>query len=233
MKDTLGPTENTEHIKFGASHPRPEELDWNKGNGLIPAVIQDHKTRQVLMVGMMSEASLAKTLLEGWITFYSRSRQTLWTKGETSGNRLRLVTWAADCDHDCLLVEVEPLGPVCHRNTAHCFGDGALAATSPLILAALESRILERANGLSGTNPTNRAGTKESYTQKLLREGPKRCAQKVGEEGVEVALAAAAGDRTELVNEAADLVYHLAVALVSRGVAMEEVWAELGRRMDR
>lgn len=201
-------------------------LDWNKGDGLLPAVIQDHITLQVLMVGMMSEESLRITLEQGWITFYSRTRQALWTKGETSGNKLRLIHWEVDCDHDCLLFQVEPLGPTCHRNTYRCFGDGSAPTASPFILRSLEARILERRDEFSTP------GT-ESYTQKLLKAGPKRCGQKVGEEGVEVALAAAAGDLPELINEAADLLYHLTVTLASRGVSLDEVCLELKRRMDR
>ncbi len=201
-------------------------LDWNKGDGLLPAVIQDHQTLQVLMVGMMSEESLRITLDQGWITFFSRTRQTLWTKGETSGHRLRMIDWEVDCDRDCLLFQVETLGPTCHRNTNHCFGDGSSATASPMVLRALEGRILERKSGSSLQSESG-----ESYTQKLLRAGPKRCAQKVGEEGVEVALAAAAGDTPELINEAADLLYHLTVTLVSRGVSLDEVCQELRRRM--
>jgi phosphoribosyl-ATP pyrophosphohydrolase/phosphoribosyl-AMP cyclohydrolase len=201
-------------------------LDWKKGDNLLPAVIQDHQTLQVLMVGMMSEESLRITLDQGWITFYSRTRQSLWTKGEASGNKLKMIQWEVDCDQDCLLFQVEPIGPTCHRNTYHCFGDGSVSRLSPMVLRALEARILKRKAESSSLGA-------ESYTQKLLKAGPKRCGQKVGEEGVEVALAAAAGNLPELISEAADLLYHLTVTLVSRGVSLDEVCQELMVRMER
>lgn len=191
-------------------------LDWSKG--LIPAVVQDAATLQVLMVAWMDEAALAETCESGEATFFSRSRGGRWRKGETSGNRLRVTSLTADCDGDTILMLVEPAGPACHLNTTSCFG----AADAPGLgrLARLEQVIADRA----GADPET------SYTAKLLARGPKRAAQKVGEEGVETALAGAAGDEAELASEAADLLYHLLVLLRARGVALADVLEVLAGR---
>ena len=193
-------------------------LDWAKGGGLLPAVVQDAATLQVLMLAYMDQAALAETLESGEATFFSRSRGGRWRKGETSGNRLKVREVFADCDGDAVLVLADPAGPACHENTTSCFG----AEDAPGLgrLAALEATIAARA----GADPS------ESWTAKLLAEGPKRAAQKVGEEGVETALAGAAGDDAELCEESADLIYHLLVLLRSRGLRLQDVQDVLARR---
>jgi len=188
-----------------------DKLDWDKVDGLMPAVVQDAGTGRVLMLGYMNAEALEKTRATGHVTFFSRSKQRLWTKGETSGHSLELVRLRADCDGDTLLVEAVPHGPTCHLGTDTCFGDDFAPPAG--FLAQLE-RIVDARRG---TDP------EASYTARLLERGVKRCAQKVGEEGVEVALAATAGDRDELVDEAADLLYHLQVLLGASDVALEDV----------
>lgn len=202
-------------IEFDAS-----KLDFDKGGGLICAVAQDRLTLQVLMVAWMDRAALAETLTSGEATFFSRSRQARWRKGETSGNTLRVTAVAADCDGDTVLLSVEPAGPACHRGTASCFGDDAAPGIGRL--GALERTVAVRAS----------APPAQSYTAKLLGEGVKRVAQKVGEEGVETALAGAAGDDTELCNEAADLLYHLAILLKARGLSFTDVTTVLSARAE-
>ncbi len=192
-------------------------LDWSKG--LIPCVVQDAATSQVLMLAYMDEAALAETLASDEATFFSRSRGGRWRKGETSGNRLRVVALEADCDGDTILMAVEPVGPACHLGTTSCFGDAD--APGPGRLARLEQTIAARA---ADADPAS------SYTARLLAAGPKRIAQKVGEEGVETALAGAAGDERELASEAADLVYHLLVLLRARGLAFADVLDVLASR---
>ena len=193
-------------------------LDFAKGDGLIPAIVQDADTLQVLMLAYMDRAALDETLESGEATFYSRSRQARWRKGETSGHRLRVVSVIGDCDGDTVLVKARPLGPACHLGTTSCFG----AEDAPGVgrLAALERTIVSRAE----------AGDTKSYTSRLLAEGPKRVAQKVGEEGVETALAGVAGDAGELASEGADLIYHLLVLLRARGLSLADVTAVLERR---
>lgn len=198
-----------------------EALDWNKGDGLLPAIVQDADTGRVLMLGYMNAESLEKTRACGHVTFYSRSRRALWTKGETSGNSLELVEIRSDCDRDTLLVQARPSGPTCHTGTDTCFGDDRQPAVG--FLAELERIIDDR----GGAEPDS------SYTARLLAAGVKRCAQKVGEEGVEVALAATAGDRDELVNESADLLYHLLVVLAACDVELADVLEVLQRRHDK
>jgi phosphoribosyl-ATP pyrophosphohydrolase/phosphoribosyl-AMP cyclohydrolase len=178
-------------------------LEWEKMNDLIPAIVQDTFDGRVLMQAYMNAAALAHSLESGKATFWSRSRQQLWTKGETSGNTLEVVTVHADCDRDCLLVLANPSGPTCHRNTETCFDEEAGVSPDLAFIAALERLITQR--------ETERP--EGSYTTKLFEAGVKRIAQKVGEEGVETALAATAGDREELGNESADLLYHLLVLL--------------------
>lgn len=195
-----------------------DKLDWDKVDGLMPAVVQDAGTGRVLMLGYMNAEALEKTRATGHVTFFSRSKQRLWTKGETSGHSLELVRLRADCDGDTLLVEAVPHGPTCHLGTDTCFGDDFAPPAG--FLAQLERIVAAR----RGTDP------EASYTARLLARGVKRCAQKVGEEGVEVALAAAAGDTDEVVGESADLLYHLLVVLAASEVSLEEVLAELQRR---
>jgi phosphoribosyl-AMP cyclohydrolase / phosphoribosyl-ATP pyrophosphohydrolase len=194
------------------------DVDFDKGGGLVPAVVQDAATLQVLMVAYMDPAALAETVESGEATFYSRSRGGRWRKGETSGNRLKVVSITADCDRDALLVQVEPMGPACHLDTTSCFG----AEDAPGLgrLARLEAVIAARA----GADPET------SWTARLLASGPKRVAQKVGEEGVETALAGVAGTDEELSGEAADLVYHLLVLLRARGLSLADVLGVLAAR---
>ena len=198
-----------------------KNLDWRKGDGLLPAIVQDADDGRVLMLGYMNAEALDATRDSGRVTFFSRSKQRLWTKGETSGNHLAFVKAFADCDRDTLLVLARPHGPTCHTGTDTCFGNTRIPAVG--FLAELERTIRARA----GSDP------EESYTARLLAEGVKRCAQKVGEEGVEVALAAAAGERKELESEAADLLYHLLVCLQSAGSDLESVVDTLIRRHRR
>jgi phosphoribosyl-AMP cyclohydrolase / phosphoribosyl-ATP pyrophosphohydrolase len=198
-----------------------ESLDWTKGDGLLPAVVQDARTGKVLMLGYMNKESLRKTLGEKRVTFYSRSKQRLWTKGETSGNFLHLVEAAIDCDNDTLLITANPDGPTCHNGTDSCFGDAIdTTATRLAFLSQLESVIEQRVS----------ARPEGSYTARLWAEGPTRMAQKVGEEGVEVALAAVTQTPDKLVGEAADLLFHLTLLLKSRQLSLSDVVAELERR---
>jgi phosphoribosyl-ATP pyrophosphohydrolase/phosphoribosyl-AMP cyclohydrolase len=196
-------------------------LAWDKGDGLLPAVVQDADTGAVLMLAYMNPEALRETLTRRRAVFFSRSRQSLWEKGETSGNTLNVVDVEADCDNDALLVRARPAGPTCHRNTPTCFGEGSLPASDGIgFLAQLESVIA----GRIAQKP------EESYTAKLYARGVKRMAQKVGEEGVEVALAAQAGDNAELVSESADLLFHLALLLRARGLTLADVTRELAAR---
>jgi phosphoribosyl-AMP cyclohydrolase / phosphoribosyl-ATP pyrophosphohydrolase len=198
-----------------------DSLDWAKADGLIPGVVQDARSEAVLMLGFLSPESLRETFLRGRVVFYSRSRQRLWEKGETSGHFLELVSVDADCDSDSLLLRVHAVGPACHRNTLSCFGDGALpegegAAFLSRLDSIIQARIAERPDG--------------SYTARLFAEGIRRIAQKVGEEGVEAALAGSCGNEQELVSESADLVFHLALLLRARGLSLRQVAAELAAR---
>lgn len=214
---------------------RLARLDWEKVAGLIPTVVQDHHTGRVLMVAMMSKESLEKTLGTGLVTFFSRSRQNLWTKGETSGHYLRLIDLQPDCDGDSLLVYAVPQGPTCHTGAESCFdtglSGGGFAGSGIEILNNLWATIECRAkDSIMNGEVFESTDKKASYTARLLSEGVVRCAQKVGEEGVEVALAAVSADHQALVGESADLIYHLFVLLKSRGVVPESVWRELGKR---
>ena len=200
----------------------PERLDWEKVGGLIPAVVQDAGDGAVLMVGYMNRESLERTLADGLVTFYSHSRETLWRKGETSGNVLRLVDLAPDCDGDTLLVRARPAGPTCHLDTRTCF-DGEEATALPGFLGRLEGVIADRLS-----SPPER-----SYVAELVDKGRQRVAQKVGEEGVEFALAAAAGEREAAVEEGADLLFHLMLALQEQGLSLSDVIACLEARHKR
>ncbi len=187
-----------------------ETLDWDKNAGLIPAVIEDAVSGRVLMLAYMNRESLQKTLETKRVTFFSRSKGRLWTKGETSGHFLNLVDLAADCDKDTLLVTVNAEGPACHLGTTSCFGD---LQSRWQFLRDLEVLLASR----KGADPAT------SYTASLYARGTKRIAQKVGEEGVETALAATVHDREELRNEAADLVYHLLVLLQAENLELADV----------
>jgi phosphoribosyl-ATP pyrophosphohydrolase/phosphoribosyl-AMP cyclohydrolase len=196
-------------------------LDWDKGQGLLPAIVQDAGTCKVLMLGFMNREALRQTLAEGRVTFFSRTRQALWTKGETSGNHLDVVSVSTDCDADTLLVLARPQGPVCHAGTPTCFPRAEATAAGRLsFLATLEAVLSERI----ARNPEG------SYTAGLFQQGRSRIAQKIGEEGVELALAAVGNDDSEVVSEAADLVYHLLLLLRERGLALADVVAELEMR---
>jgi phosphoribosyl-ATP pyrophosphohydrolase/phosphoribosyl-AMP cyclohydrolase len=196
-------------------------LDWDKGGGLLPAIVQDADTGRVLMLGFMNREALRETLSGGRVTFYSRSRQSLWTKGETSGHFLDLVEASPDCDRDTVLVLARPNGPVCHKGTPTCFPAASETGTGRLwFLRQLEEVIAERVAG----RPEG------SYTARLFAQGPQRLAQKVGEEGVELALAAVGNDDAKVVAEAADLVYHLLILLRQRGLTLADVAAELELR---
>ncbi len=194
------------------------KLDWAKGGGLVPAIVQHCATGEVLMLGYMNAEALAATRASGFVTFWSRSKQRLWKKGETSGNVLAVKAIHPDCDRDTLLVQAEPQGPTCHLGTASCFGD---AARPPLaFLGDLDALIARRAS-------EPRHG---SYTTTLFDAGVRRIAQKGGEEGVETALAAVVQDDAALKGEAADLVYHLLVLLRARGLSLADVAAILAQR---
>jgi phosphoribosyl-AMP cyclohydrolase / phosphoribosyl-ATP pyrophosphohydrolase len=199
-----------------------EHLDWDEGTGLLPAVVQDAASGAVLMLGYMNRDALAATRSSGRVTFWSRSKKRLWTKGETSGHYLAVRSIAADCDGDTLLVLAEPNGPVCHQGTRTCFGEAPPRARveSLAFLAVLEDVVRERiANRPEG-----------SYTAKLLAAGPLRIAQKVGEEGLELALAAVAQGDDEVIGEAADLLYHVLVLLESKQLPLARVLERLEAR---
>jgi phosphoribosyl-ATP pyrophosphohydrolase/phosphoribosyl-AMP cyclohydrolase len=196
----------------------PDTIDFAKGNGLVPVVVQDCATLQVLTLAYMDRAALDETLASGEATFFSRSRGGRWRKGETSGDRLTVVSITPDCDADALVLKVRPVGNACHLNRISCFGDEDAPGLGRI--ARLEATIAERAS----------ADPAVSWTARLLAQGPKRAAQKVGEEGVETALAGAAGPDSELASEAADLIYHLLVLLRSRHMVFQNVLDELARR---
>lgn len=193
-------------------------LDFNKMNGLIPAIIQDDKTQKVLMLGFMNEEAYDKTLETGKVTFWSRTKNALWTKGETSGNYLNVVSIKADCDNDTLLIKVNPDGPVCHTGTDTCWGeenDNPMAFLSEL-QRFIEKRHEEMPEG--------------SYTTSLFQSGVGRMAQKVGEEAVESVIEAMAGNDERLIYEASDMIYHLMVLLTSKGLKIEDLAVELQKR---
>ena len=200
---------------------RADTLDWRKHNGLLPAVIQHARSGKVLMLGYMNAEALERTLTQRRVTFYSRSRRRLWTKGETSGNFLTVVDVVADCDSDALLVQAEPAGPTCHKGTESCFAEaGPTTIERVAFLSTLEGiiarRIEERPHG--------------SYTTRLYGEGPGRIAQKLGEEGLELALAAVSRDDDAVLAESADLLFHLLLLLKSRGLSLGRAVAELEAR---
>lgn len=197
-----------------------ETLAWSRSpdpreGGLLPAIVQNADDQRVLMLGYLSREALARTLVSGLVTFYSRSKARLWTKGESSGHRLALVSIEADCDGDTLLIQARPQGPTCHLARESCFAQAPAAALSALD-AVIAKRKRQRPDG--------------SYTVKLFDSGTARIAQKVGEEGVETALAAVVGDDAALLGEAADLVYHLLVLLRSRGLDLPALAETLKRR---
>jgi len=197
-------------------------IDFKKQGGLVPAIVQDATTRSVLMLGYMNEAAYEKTVRTKLVTFYSRSRQSLWTKGETSGNYLHLVDLKADCDNDTLLVKAIPDGPTCHTGTDTCWGEtNRIAPDSPLLFLGhlqdfIEQRYEEMPEG--------------SYTTSLFKDGLNRMAQKVGEEALETVIEAVNGTDERLVYEASDMLYHLIVLLTAKDLRIEDVAAELAER---
>jgi phosphoribosyl-ATP pyrophosphohydrolase/phosphoribosyl-AMP cyclohydrolase len=198
-----------------------ESLDFGKGAGLLPAIIQHADTGAVLMLGYMNKEALQETFVRGHVVFFSRSKQRLWEKGETSGHILELESVRTDCDRDTLLITALPRGPVCHVGSRTCFGDEpATAAEGLAFLGTLEAVIAKRA----AEQPQG------SYTARLFAQGQRRIAQKVGEEGVEVALAAVAEADDKVISESADLVFHLLFMLKHRGLSLERVVAELKAR---
>lgn len=195
-----------------------EKLDFTKNNGLIPAIIQDDQTRKVLMLGYMNEESLRLTRETGLVTFYSRSRDTLWTKGETSGNSLRVKRIMVDCDRDTLLIMAKPDGPVCHDGPDTCFNE--INQADLFYLDYLQDVIRERKHDMP----------EGSYTAKLFKKGTARIAQKVGEEAVELIIESMKKDDEAFLNEGADLIYHFIVLLVDRGWSLQDVAKVLAGR---
>jgi len=187
-----------------------QSLDFEKGGGILPAVIQDSETRQVLMLGYMNREALDKTLTEGRVTFYSRSKKRLWTKGETSGNYLNVKEIKTDCDNDTILVQVRPAGPVCHTGSDTCFDE---TNENQHFLHHLERVIQQRRDEPSG----------ESYTSSLFRKGINKVAQKVGEEAVELVIEAKDDNDDLFLGEAADLMYHYLVLLAAKGKTLNDV----------
>jgi len=197
------------------------KLAWQKMDGLIPAIIQHAATGAVLMQGYMNQESLGETLKSGKATFFSRSKQALWVKGETSGNFLNVEQILTDCDQDSLLIACTPIGPSCHIGTESCFPEQKL--TEQNFLSQLEQVIASRKND----------DPKESYTAHLFSRGTTKIAQKVGEEGVEVALAAVAETKEDLLGECADLFYHTLVLLADQNIDLSEVMAVLQTRHNK
>lgn len=197
------------------------EIDFKKQGGLVPAIIQDNITNNVLMLGYMNEDAYEQTLKTGKVTFWSRSRQCLWTKGETSGNFLNLVSIKSDCDNDTLLVRVNPVGPACHLGTDTCWGEKN--ETNPLLfLTELQDFINKRYEEMP----------EGSYTTSLFKDGLNRMAQKVGEEALETVIEATNGTNERLIYEASDMFYHLIVLLTSKGLRIEDIAKELQVRHD-
>ncbi len=194
-------------------------IDFEKCGGLVPAIIQDADTKTVLMLGYMNQEAYEKTLSTGLVTFYSRSRQCLWTKGETSNNFLHLVDIKVDCDNDTLLVKVHPDGPTCHKGTDTCWGEENEA--SPLLFLSELSNFIEK---------RHQELPEGSYTTSLFRDGLNRMAQKVGEEALELVIEATNGTNERLVYEGSDMLYHLIVLLTHKGLRIEDMAAELRER---
>ena len=197
------------------------KIDFEKMGGLVPAIIQDATTKNVLMLGFMNEEAYQKTLDTRHVTFWSRTRNTLWTKGETSGNFLNVVSMQIDCDNDTLLIKAHPNGPTCHTGTDTCWGEDN-EANPLLFLTELQDFINQRKAEMP----------KGSYTTKLFRDGVNKIAQKVGEEALETVIEATNGSSDKLVYEASDLLYHLIVLLTEKGLRIEDVATELHQRHD-
>ena len=197
------------------------KIDFEKCGGLVPAIIQDVRTRQVLMLGYMNQEAYDKTVNTKKVTFWSRSRNCLWTKGETSGNYLHLVSIKVDCDNDTLLVQAIPDGPTCHTGTDTCWGEDN--EPNPLLFLTELQDFIDR---------RHQEMPEGSYTTSLFKDGVNRIAQKVGEEALETVIEATNGSSEKLVYEASDMMYHLIVLLTSKGLRIEDVAAELAKRHD-
>ena len=196
--------------------PATEVIDWQKSGGLVPAVVQDATTGRVLMLGYMNRDAYERTVSVGEAVFFSRSRQRLWRKGETSGNTLKVTEIRVDCDGDTLLVRAEPAGPTCHRGTVTCFGEELSATLLDELEAVIDGRLAQK--------------PEDSYVARLAAAGIARVAQKVGEEGVETALAAVTRDDEGLAEESADLLFHLLVLLRIRGLRLDDLLSKLAAR---
>ncbi|MFT5750446.1 MAG: phosphoribosyl-ATP pyrophosphohydrolase/phosphoribosyl-AMP cyclohydrolase [Ancylomarina sp.] len=196
-----------------------KQIDFKKGNGLVPAIIQDVQTQKVLMLGYVNKESLEKTLEEKRVCFYSRSKERLWTKGESSGNFLNFISMSLDCDQDSLLIKVNPVGPVCHTGADTCW-DEQNSRTNIDFLLQLQDVIEERKKNLS----------EKSYTASLFKKGINKVAQKVGEEAVELVIEAKDDDKDLFMGEAADLMFHYIVLLAAKGYKLEEVVELLTQR---
>lgn len=194
-------------------------IDFDKMGGLVPVIVQDAVTKNVLMLGFMNQEAYTKTIDTGYVTFWSRSRRCLWTKGETSGNYLKLVSIKADCDNDTLLAKVHPMGPTCHKGTDTCWGEEN-SLNRILFLSELQDFI----------NKRHAEMPEGSYTTSLFKKGVNKMAQKVGEEACETVIEATNGTNDKLVYEASDLLYHLIVLLTSKGLRIEDIAAELQQR---
>ncbi len=196
------------------------QIDFSKLDGLVPAVIQDDKNRLVLMVGFMNREAVQKTIETGLVTFYSRTKARLWTKGEESGNFLKVVSILTDCDNDTLLIKANPAGPVCHTGSDTCFSEEAAEERDLEFLKYLQDFIDRRKMEMP----------EGSYTTSLFKGGTRKIAQKVGEEAVETIIGAMAGDNENFIYEAGDLLYHLIVLLTDKGYRIEDIIGELRRR---
>jgi phosphoribosyl-ATP pyrophosphohydrolase/phosphoribosyl-AMP cyclohydrolase len=195
-------------------------IDFSKLDGLVPAVIQDAKTLKVLMLGFMNQEAYEKTVETGKVTFWSRSRNTLWTKGETSGNFLNVVSIENDCDNDTLLIKANPTGPVCHTGADTCWNE---KNDNPIMFLVELQRFIEK---------RHQEMPEGSYTTSLFQSGTSRMAQKVGEEAIESVIEAMAGNNERLIYEASDMLYHLIVLLTSKGLKIEDIATELQERHD-
>ena len=195
-----------------------DKIDWDKGDGLVPAIVQNTDNGQILMLAYMDRAALAQTISSKKVTFFSRSKNRLWTKGETSGNWLDYISGEMDCDADTLLIQARPQGPSCHTGSVTCFNDQTPSNTG--FLDQLGRLIAER----------HKTMPKGSYTTSLFTEGKARIAQKVGEEGVELALARMKDDSTEMANETADLLFHMMVLLEDAGLSLADAISVLQDR---
>ncbi len=196
------------------------KIDFEKGDGLVPVIVQDIASKTVLMLGYMNQEAIDKTVSSGKVTFFSRSKNRLWTKGETSGNFLEYISMEEDCDHDTILVKVNPIGPVCHTGSTTCFNDDQLANNKLGFIATLEGIIKNRRENQ----------TDQSYTSSLFKKGINKIAQKVGEEAVEVVIEAKDDNEELFLNESADLLFHYLILLQAKGFTIDDVLGVLEER---